>query len=78
MKLGAIDFLTKPTTPDALRRVVAEVIDRHAARRRDEPARSNRPQARRSLAASWPSTWRAPSEPSIAASSARPKTCSAR
>ena len=30
MKLGAIDFLTKPTTPDALRRVVAEVIDRHA------------------------------------------------
>jgi DNA-binding NtrC family response regulator len=31
MKLGAIDFLTKPTTPDALRRVVAEVIERHAA-----------------------------------------------
>lgn len=31
MKLGAIDFLTKPITPDALRRVVAEVIDRHAA-----------------------------------------------
>jgi DNA-binding response OmpR family regulator len=31
MKLGAIDFLTKPTTPDALRAVVAEVIDRHAA-----------------------------------------------
>jgi len=31
MKLGAIDFLTKPTTPDALRGVVAEVIDRHAA-----------------------------------------------
>jgi DNA-binding NtrC family response regulator len=30
MKLGAIDFLTKPTTPDALRGVVAEVIDRHA------------------------------------------------
>jgi DNA-binding NtrC family response regulator len=29
MKLGAIDFLTKPTTPDALREVVAEVIDRH-------------------------------------------------
>jgi DNA-binding NtrC family response regulator len=29
MKLGAIDFLTKPTTPDALRRVVAEVIERH-------------------------------------------------
>jgi DNA-binding NtrC family response regulator len=31
MKLGAIDFLTKPLKPDALRRVVAEVIERHAA-----------------------------------------------
>ncbi len=31
MKLGAIDFLTKPITPDALRRMVAEVIARHAA-----------------------------------------------
>ncbi len=30
MKLGAIDFLAKPVTPDALRRVVAEVIERHA------------------------------------------------
>lgn len=30
MKLGAIDFLAKPITPDALRRVVAEVIERHA------------------------------------------------
>ena len=29
MKLGAIDFLTKPITPEALRRVVAEVIERH-------------------------------------------------
>jgi DNA-binding NtrC family response regulator len=29
MKLGAIDFLTKPITPEALRRVVAEVIARH-------------------------------------------------
>jgi DNA-binding NtrC family response regulator len=29
MKLGAIDFLAKPTTPDALRRVVADVIARH-------------------------------------------------
>ena len=29
MKLGAIDFLTKPITPEALRRVVADVIDRH-------------------------------------------------
>jgi DNA-binding NtrC family response regulator len=31
MKLGAIDFLTKPITPEALRRVVAEVIARQAA-----------------------------------------------
>jgi len=34
MKLGAIDFVTKPITPDALRKVVAEVIARQAA----EPA----------------------------------------
>jgi DNA-binding NtrC family response regulator len=31
MKLGAIDFLSKPITPDALRKVVAEVIDRETA-----------------------------------------------
>jgi DNA-binding NtrC family response regulator len=31
MKLGAIDFLTKPIRPDVLRRVVAEVIERHAS-----------------------------------------------
>jgi DNA-binding NtrC family response regulator len=30
MKLGAIDFLTKPIRPDELRRVIAEVIERHA------------------------------------------------
>ncbi len=29
MKLGAIDFLTKPITPQELRAVVAEVIRRH-------------------------------------------------
>jgi DNA-binding NtrC family response regulator len=44
MKLGAIDFLAKPTTPDALRRVVADVIARHAASaesiRLDEAARA--------------------------------------
>ena len=28
MKLGAIDFLSKPLTPDALRRAVTEVLDR--------------------------------------------------
>jgi DNA-binding NtrC family response regulator len=30
MKSGAIDFLTKPIRPEALRRAVAEVIERHA------------------------------------------------
>jgi DNA-binding response OmpR family regulator len=30
MQLGAIDFLTKPMLPDALRAVVAEVLARHA------------------------------------------------
>ena len=30
MKLGAIDFLSKPLSPDALRSVVAEVLERHA------------------------------------------------
>src|SRR4051794_1163467 len=34
MKLGAIDFLSKPITPKELRRVVREVIERHA---RSEP-----------------------------------------
>jgi len=37
MKLGAIDFLTKPITPDALRRAVAEVIDRQAAHSAQPP-----------------------------------------
>jgi DNA-binding NtrC family response regulator len=34
MKLGAIDFLAKPLTPEALRRVVAEVLERHPS---DDP-----------------------------------------
>ena len=38
MKLGAIDFLAKPTTPDALRRVVADVIARHAVPAPASPA----------------------------------------
>ena len=32
MKLGAIDFLQKPLTPDALRSTVGEILDRHAKR----------------------------------------------
>ncbi len=39
MKLGAIDFLSKPITPEALRRAVAEVLDRHLDRPTD-PARA--------------------------------------
>ena len=41
MKLGAIDFLAKPLTPEALRRVVSEVIERHA-RPRSGPYRLRR------------------------------------
>jgi DNA-binding response OmpR family regulator len=32
MKLGAIDFLSKPLTPDTLRRAVADVLDREASK----------------------------------------------
>ncbi len=31
MKLGAIDFLKKPVTPDQLRQIASEVIERHEA-----------------------------------------------
>ncbi len=38
MKLGAIDFLVKPVTPDALREVVAELVQRQVlARPSDKP-----------------------------------------
>jgi DNA-binding response OmpR family regulator len=33
MKLGAIDFLQKPLRPDELRRIVAEILKRHAPQR---------------------------------------------
>lgn len=33
MKLGAIDFLAKPLTPDKLRRAIADVIERQADRK---------------------------------------------
>jgi DNA-binding NtrC family response regulator len=36
MRLGAVDFLSKPLTPDALRRVVAEVIAREGQGDEDE------------------------------------------
>src|SRR5262249_15173654 len=29
MRLGAIDFVSKPVTPEALRRAVAEILERH-------------------------------------------------
>lgn len=35
MKLGAVDFLSKPLTPEALRKVVADVLARHAAQAND-------------------------------------------
>jgi DNA-binding response OmpR family regulator len=37
MKLGAIDFLAKPLTPDTLRRAVAEVLGREAPRASARP-----------------------------------------
>ena len=43
MRLGAIDFLAKPLTPDVLRAVVAEVIVRHAAARPEPKARTTEP-----------------------------------
>jgi DNA-binding response OmpR family regulator len=44
MKLGAIDFVSKPLRPEPLRKVVGEVVHRHAAAE-PEPisARSSRP-----------------------------------
>jgi DNA-binding response OmpR family regulator len=44
MRLGAIDFISKPLTPDALRKVVAEVLERHEqARAKVEPVPVVRP-----------------------------------
>ncbi len=40
MKLGAVDFLTKPVTPERLRRVVNEVISRHGKPEPTSEARS--------------------------------------
>lgn len=39
IRLGAFDFLPKPTTPGDLRRVVAEVLARHADRPSKSPAK---------------------------------------
>src|SRR5580704_15643452 len=40
MKLGAIDFLQKPLRPDELRRIVAEILKRHAPAHNEHPAGS--------------------------------------
>ena len=41
VKQGAIDFLSKPLTPDSLRAVVAEVLERHGPETdRERPARA--------------------------------------
>jgi CheY-like chemotaxis protein len=50
MKLGAIDFLSKPVTPEELRRVTSEVVARH--RDDDRPGEPVRPAAPRSLLSS--------------------------
>ncbi|MBV9999856.1 MAG: response regulator [Verrucomicrobia bacterium] len=41
MKLGAIDFLEKPLRPDDLRRLVAEVVERHRADYRERTERED-------------------------------------
>ncbi|WP_422928742.1 response regulator [Singulisphaera sp. PoT] len=44
MKLGAIDFLSKPLTPETLRRVVAEVLERNATRKGEGSPREATPE----------------------------------
>ena len=39
MKLGAIDFLQKPLTPEALRQIVWDILARHAAPEPSQPAK---------------------------------------
>ena len=63
MKLGAIDFLTKPITPEALRRVVAEVIERHADPHRRRPAGGSHAPSPRIAPSRSRSISRGPSEP---------------
>ena len=62
MKLGAIDFLTKPITPEALRRVVAEVIARTCTDLPRTSARARGPKSPIARSRS-PSIWRGPSGP---------------
>ncbi len=40
LKLGAIDFLTKPLSPDSLRKTVVEVLHRHAEGKSEPPPQS--------------------------------------
>jgi two-component SAPR family response regulator len=44
MKLGAIDFLAKPLSPETLRTVVAEVLERHLPARTGPHSRSLEPE----------------------------------
>jgi DNA-binding response OmpR family regulator len=44
MKLGAIDFLSKPLSPETLRSVVAEVLERNALARPEPPSRRPAPE----------------------------------
>ena len=74
MRLGAIDFLTKPITPAELRAVVAEVIERNDAR--TAPALLEPSAAPSALLRIRAGTGEA--APSIAASSPTPNVCSGR
>ena len=74
MKLGAIDFLSKPLTPDALRKVVADVLDAQAPRPRPRAGRGEpAPSPRRS-----PPTSGTPSGDQPPRISTRPRSTSAR
>ncbi len=72
MKLGAIDFLTKPITPEALRRTVAEVIERHRFPHEAAGSPSGASPQLPTIPRGSPSIWCGRSARSIAASFRKP------
>ena len=74
MKLGAIDFLTKPITPEALGGSWPRSSSATQPHRREAHHPRAEPRSRRITRSSSRSTWPGPSEPSIAASSTRPRS----
>ena len=70
MKLGAIDFLSKPLSPELLRKIALEVLSRHA-HRLSPATRPTGLRANHVLPHNSPSTSARPSEPSTIASSTR-------